>query len=843
MASKRNLSSWSWRDGSGLGLSGQTEIPTNIHLDLLAANLIPDPFVGTNEADLQWIHRKSWVYTTTFEAPSVPENENLDLVFEGLDTFATVQLNGQEILKCENMFISHRLDIKHLIRPQNHLEIFFESAYDRAEALRAERGELICWNGHYGRVYVRKAQYHFGWDWGPSLVTCGPWKTIYLEQYSCRIEEMKIDVGLSSDLKKATLTVDVNLEPRDISRFIEVEFRDPEGTVLDRQTTQSRSVTFLLDQPKLWYPHTHGDQPLYQFVAIVRSGRDVLDSKTHNIGIRQIELIQSPLQEGSSFYFKCNGIPMFMGGSNWIPGDQFLPRMTTQRYIRWVDLAVRGNQNMLRIWGGGIYEEDVFYDECDRRGILVWQDFCFACGQYPSDEEFIGSVKEEARQAIKRLRSHPSLAIWAGNNEDYQVANEALHHDMTMPEDQWSGSTFGARVIYEKVLPDLVKEHAPGSIYWPGSPFGGVDNNSDRTVGDGHIWNVSSGMLLPYQRYPDITGRFVSEFGMPSCPAVETVMASFFGESDDRNPQSEAFEFHCKMTSYEKRMFTCMGENLRMSFDLDAYVYLSQLVQSEAMHYAFRGWRRRFEGRECGGALVWQMNDSWPVVSWAIADYHERPKMAYYVIARDMKNLAIGIERKPKINPKPNLQHEAFCRGKTKADSASVIAHATPHIYPAKESSFYVWVANAAVNSQQADIRIRFISVRTGLEVRNSIVSTVTAKGTGTHEVANGSTPETEPTVVVSELYDQDGKLLAHDVDWPQPLKHLRFPQRGLKVEVHRQEELVVSVARPVKGLFFTNDGVQWSDNCLDVAPGQTLTVIAKGLKESPKWVYYGMDD
>lgn len=509
------------------------------------------------------------------------------------------------------MFIGHRIDVRHLLSSTNELEITFDSAYERAEALRAERGHLLCWNGHYGRVRVRKAQYHYGWDWGPSFVTCGPWKPIVLERYACRIEEVKVNVELSDSLEEATVTVGVVTEPKNALNSIEVELTGPDGAPLRLQNARENPTSFRLHHPRLWYPHTHGDQPLYQVKATLRWGTaEVLDSKTQTMGLRRIELIQTPVKdkEGTSFYFTCNGVPMFMGGSNWIPGDTFLPRMTPERYKRWIDLAIKGNQNMIRVWGGGIYEDDAFYDECDRRGILVWQDFCFACGQYPWDQEFVDSVKEEAAQAIKRLRSHPSLAIWAGNNEDYQVANEGLGHDMTMPEEKWTASTFGARLTYERVLPDLVKAHSPGALYWPGSPFGGVDNNSDRTIGDVHIWNVSSGMLLPYQRYPDITGRFVSEFGMLSCPSTATVMESFFGDNKDFHPQSAAFEFHCKASSYEKRMFTCMGENFRLSFELETYIYLTQLLQSEAMYYAYRGWRRQFEGGECGGALVWQVS-------------------------------------------------------------------------------------------------------------------------------------------------------------------------------------------------------------------------------------------
>ena len=516
------------------------------------------------------------------------------------------------------MFVSHRIDVRHLIRAgPNELEIVFGSAYNISEELRAQRGDRICWNGHYGRVYVRKAQYHFGWDWGPSLVTCGPWKPIRLERYLTRIEDLKVDVDLRDGLSEADVTVEAVTSPSSLLHSTEVELRDPKGQVLAAEKTQGSSASFRIANPELWYPHTHGDQPLYQIKVTVRSQTgDILDSKTQVFGIRRIELVQSPLEEGSSFYFTCNNIPIFMGGSNWIPGDSFLPRMTPDRYKRWIDLVVRGNQNMIRVWGGGIYENDSFFDECDRRGVLVWQDFAFACGQYPADEAFLESVKREAVQAVKRLRSHPSLAIWAGNNEDYQVANEGLKHDMTTPEEKWAGSTFPARLIYERILPDLVKEHSPGSIYWPGSPFGGVDNNTDRRAGDAHVWDVCGGVLLPYQRYPDVTPRFVSEFGMLSCPSVKTIKQAFSADGKDLHPQSREFEFHIRANAYEKRMFTCMGENLRLSFELEKYAYLSQLTQSEAMYYAFRGWRRRFEGRECGGALVWQVGYLLSLLYW-----------------------------------------------------------------------------------------------------------------------------------------------------------------------------------------------------------------------------------
>ena len=460
------------------------------------------------------------------------------------------------------MFIPYRIVIQRLL-PTNTIRIDFKSALREGEALREERGHLLCWNGHYSRVYVRKAQYHYGWDWGPCLITCGPWKPIYLERYRVRIKNVKIHPTLSEKLDAVTIAIHLSIDHRKPDHKVELSLLDPSGKTIRQMVLQELNATIKLESPQLWYPFTHGEQPLYKAnINVLSHSGEVLDTSTTTFGIRSIQLIQSPLEEGSTFYFSVNKIPLFIGGSNWIPGDSFLPRMTPERYARWIDLAVRGNQNMLRVWGGGIYEDEAFYNECDRRGVLVWQDFCFACGQYPFDDTFVASVRLEATAAVERLRSHPSLAILAGNNEDYQIANEGLKHDMNTPEDEWvKTSVSGLAALMNGFYLTLSRRRHPWIIYWPGSPFGGVDNNSDRTIGDVHIWNVSSGMLVPYQRYPELSARFISEFGMLSCPHIATVKQSFF---DSQRAQiftlrANAFEFHCKATSYEKRLFTNYG--------------------------------------------------------------------------------------------------------------------------------------------------------------------------------------------------------------------------------------------------------------------------------------------
>jgi beta-mannosidase len=331
--------------------------------------------------------------------------------------------------RSDNMFVPHFIELDpELFKAHNTLHITFESAMNVGNALYQEKGHLICWNGHYCRVYVRKAQYHFGWDWGPSLVTAGPWKPIHLEVYKARIDDLRVEARLSEDLKSGTLHLAPTIRHDGPGLSIVATVSGPDGQkCISTKLHNGQETILAIPEPEVWYPFTHGKQALYQVKAslVTSEGSKVLHEVTKTVGFRRVELIQSPLDEGSTFYFSVNNIPIFMGGSNWIPGDNFLPRMNPERYRRWMDLVVRGNQNMIRVWGGGIYEDDAFYDECDQRGILVWQDFGFACCQYPFDENFVNSVKEEATAAIRRLRSHPSLAILAGNNEDYQVANEA----------------------------------------------------------------------------------------------------------------------------------------------------------------------------------------------------------------------------------------------------------------------------------------------------------------------------------------------------------------------------------------------------------------------------------
>lgn len=449
---------------------------------------------------MRWIADKDWVYRLHFQAPTISEQDvTTDLVFEGLDTFATVTLNGTEILKAENMHVSYRVNINNALKDsENVLEIVFDSARLRGQELVESHPEHVhhVRQTEVSRIPVRKAQYNWGWDWGPILNTAGPWRPVYLEHYVSRVEDVWAQYTLASDLKSCSgrLLARVSRPTGPDDKVVLSVSRD--GTTTFEQTCSIGfdgivEAAFTIENVSLWNPFGYGAQDRYQLSAKLVRADTSLDSATKLIGFRQFELIQEPDAWGKSFYFRINGVDIFAGGSCWIPGDSFLAQISAERYWDWIRLLVEGNQIMIRVWGGGIYEDNAFLDACDALGVLVWQDFAFACGNYPAYPAYLKNVEHEVRQNIRRFRSHPSVVIWAGNNEDYQVLERyKLEYDYENKDpESWLKTTFPARYMYEYLFPKIVEEEDPGALYHPGSPWGDGKNSADPTVGDIHQWN------------------------------------------------------------------------------------------------------------------------------------------------------------------------------------------------------------------------------------------------------------------------------------------------------------------------------------------------------------------
>ncbi|KAI9753775.1 MAG: Leucine aminopeptidase 1 [Chaenotheca gracillima] len=807
------------------------KVPTNVHLDLIDNKKIEDPFLGFNELKAEWVGEKSWTYKTSL--PNAPQGKGLVtcLALDGLDTFATVKVNGKTVLESDNMFIPHRVDVTSFLDASgpNTLEIVFDSALLRARAIKDAHPEhkWLGSNGEMARLAIRKAGYHWGWDWGPVLMTAGPWKEVRLETYHARIVDLWIEYAVDPSFKSAKGTIFAKVEgPKGLS----VAFSGSLGKdyVLSASATADSDgiaqVELVVPEAQLWYPHGYGAQPLYDIFADIQDSPNgkKLDSMAKQVGLRHVELVQEPDRVGKTFFFRINGVDIFCGGSDWIPADSFTPRISDERYRKWLQMMVDGNQVMIRVWGGGIWEPDVFYNICDELGIMVWQDFMFGCGNYPAFPSMLKSVREEATAQVQRLRHHCSIVVYAGNNEDYQVQeqNDLTYDYEDKNPENWLKTDFPARYIYEKILPEVCEKECPSVPYHPGSPWGDGKPTPDPTVGDMHQWNVWHGTQEKYQIFDTIGGRFNSEFGMEAFPHIETIK-HFCTDPSQLYPQSHMMDFHNKADGHERRIATYLVENFRTNTDLAAYIHLTQLAQSEALMFGYRGWRKRWgQERFCGGALVWQLNDCWPVTSWAIVDYFLRKKPAYYALARVLAPIAVGVQR----------AHHDW----------SVV-----HARPAKTSDWEMWVVSSKTVEITATVELRFISISTGAEIKEKMIKKdVKIVANGTTDVLKGTIDNVkeEPHVLAARVYI-DGKVIARDVDWPQPLKYLSFEERGVSVQSNG-DSITISAKKPTKGLVFEErEGVLVNDSGMDVVPGDEQVVKVKGLAKGAEplgWTFLG---
>lgn len=808
--------------------------PTTIHLDLLHHGKICDPSLDANEAAVQWVGEEAWVYRVKFAGPKEKSaGTRVELVFEGLDTYASILLNAKEIQKTENMYIEYRVDVTDTIAEENELEILFESTFLIGRKLEKEAEQagvptLFCHNGDSSRLQVRKAPYSYGWDWGPTLLTCGPWRPVYLETYTGRISDLSFRVELPESLSRATVTAVAEIEGPGPD-VVEFELFGPDGSVVGVKqivavAAGAGQATFEVTAPELWYPIGNGSQPLYTLKARgLRAGTGAeVCSSSKRLGIRRVQLIQRPLKNapGTSFFFVINNVPIFCRGADWIPADMILPRVTAERYRAWVEFVANGNQNMIRVWGGGIYEDDVFYDACDELGVMVWQDFMLGCGSYPATDKFLKTIEEEVLYNLRRMRHHPSIVLWCGNNEDHMFADKYTPEYKIEDQDpaNWAKTNWPARVIYDKILPAICAKHVPDTPYHPGSPWGGKLSN-DTTVGDTHAWGVwmKASEQYPYQDYPKLAGRFVSEFGLKSYPPVRMI-EQCITDPEERFPQSRTMDAHMKSSSKStwardnRTIALYLNDNVRHGFTLEQYVYASQLIQAEAMGYAFNGWRRLWKGpgnEECAGTLVWQLNDAWPSVSWSIGDYQLRPKYAYFSIKRAMAPLTVGVSRAVVETARDNE---------------------VTHVHIHKETRIQVWGSNFTVSDETLDLVLQGFDLTTGkcLWQEKKEVTLMENRSTEVYdEVLSAAAGQT----IVSARLLERGKVIARFSDWPQPFRHYNIPKPEIKLIV-KGDEVRVSAPVPVKGLVINinDDDVKFEDNVIDLVPGDEQVIVAKGL-------------
>jgi beta-mannosidase len=626
---------WTFRE-KGKGEWRAAAVPGSVHTDLLANRLIEDPFYRDNEQKLQWIGKTDWEYRTTFDAtPELLRRGHVELVFEGLDTYATVSVNGVALLEADNMFRTWRFDCKRALRAgANELRVTFRSPVNEVLPLMAKMSyQLPAPNdqGEKTSPHTRKAPYQYGWDWGPRFVTCGVWRPVRLESWDeARVDNVRVVLkSLDNDAARMTAVVEV-VASNAADATLAVE------NVTDRQTAARQSVKlqpganrltldFTIRRPRLWWPNGLGAQPLYELRALLSVGGRRTDEARARTGLRTIELRRTPDEFGKSFTFVVNGVPVFMKGANWVPADSFPTRVTRERYRQLLESARDARMNMLRVWGGGYYESDDFYELCDELGLLVWQDFMFACSMYPGDQKFLESVRAEAVDNVRRLRNHPSVAVWVGNNE----VETAWHHwgwKQSLPASLWDDYV----KLFHGVLSRVVAEEDPSRAYWPSSPSSNLEEDSDsQRNGDVHYWEVWHASK-PFSEYEKQRPRFLSEYGFQSFPQTETVNS--YTLPSDHDIQSPVMLAHQRHPRGNQLIREYMLRDYPEPKDFESFLYVSQVLQAEGIKVGAEHMRRIMPRNM--GSLYWQLDDCWPVASWSGMDYFGRWKALHFYARR-----------------------------------------------------------------------------------------------------------------------------------------------------------------------------------------------------------------
>jgi beta-mannosidase len=816
---------WTFRQALTSGASGHNrvgewlpaKVPGTVHTDLMDNRVIDDPYYRLNEHDVQWIDKVNWEYRTTFIADSdVLIYDRIQLFFKGIDTYADVFLNGKQILQADNMFREWRCDVKDFLNEgENELRLVLRSPinegikkYDAQDFVipvsdndLAEIGQVEGAKKVSG--YTRKAGYHFGWDWGPRLVTSGIWRPVFLDAWDdARINDLQF-VQQSVSAEKATFTAVFEVEAAKRSGTILSVFH--EGALLAskevtlREGTEQYEVNFEIQNPQLWWTNGLGEPYLYHLTGELKTGQRTASKETR-IGIRTLELIREQDDHGTSFYFKLNGHPVFMKGANIIPGDVFLPRVTEENYRTMVETAKKSNMNMLRVWGGGIYEEDIFYDLCDENGILVWQDFMFACAMFPGDEAFLENVRQEAVDNVKRLRNHPAIALWCGNNEilaawyswGWKEKEEARNRENA--DKIWQAYVN----IFHKILPEVVGESDPGRSYWGSSPSSGLGVPADLINGDEHYWGVWWGKE-PFETYASHLARFMSEYGFQSFPELSTVKK--YAGPEDFDIFSDVMKSHQRSSIGNGTIEYYLLKEYKRPKDFPSFLYVNHVLQAEGIKFGLEGHRRAMPYTM--GSLYWQLNDCWPVASWSSTDYYQKWKALQYYVKKgfeqvlvspyvdDMK-FKVGIvnDRLEQVNGQLLLKLTDF-DGRVIWETASLVE------IPANSSRDYF-------NENKNEFLDR-------KDTRN---------------------------LLFSARLIENGRTISRNIFFFRPFKELNIPEPTIEHTIKRTDtgyELELKTDKLAKNVYLQIGDEEgfFSDNYFDMLPGEKVTItLESGLPE-----------
>lgn len=810
--------------GSTRILSAQ--VPGCVHTDLLAAGDIPDPWFRDNEKEIHWIWTRDWVYRRTFEVSGELLAQPLvRLEMEGLDTLATVYLNGREILRSSNMFQPWELDVKNaLIEGKNEIEVHFESPRELMKR-RQEKQPLPAWNLYHpdfaGKSYVRKMACSFGWDWGLAAPTAGIWKPIQLRAGVARWSGVRVRQEHRDEA--VTLHLEGRWEGAASRVRCRLRLADQEvGMVTlsleDHESPDHFAARLKIENPQLWWPNDLGDQPLYSLdYSLLDDQGTILAQENKRIGLRTLKLIRNPDEHGESFRFSVNGQEIFAKGANWIPGDIFPSRINRETLTRLLDSSAEAHFNMIRVWGGGIYESDTFYDLCDERGILVWQDFMFACSTYPSfDPDFLASVEGEAVAAIRRLRHHPSLALWCGNNEIEQGF-------VNWSEDTWNERQMSAtdyRRLFDELLPAMVSREDDATPYWPGSPHTPGENRPDFNhprAGDAHAWSVWFGGAS-FEDQREWPFRFMSEFGFQSFPEEQTVAS--FTQPADRFLNSWIMDFHQRSGPGNGTIYRYLLDWFPPPADFSRTLWLTQLTQALCIQYAAEH-ARRIQG-QMDGLLYWQLNDLWPGATWSSIDVFGRWKALHFLARRFFAPVLVSLVE-------------------SRADS-SMVLHLSNQTLHHQEVTVHWEVTRAdgeMIMEGREDVRV----ARQKNEAVRSLDLTDLRKGSDPLPLEIKAAPfppmSSDRNLLVWAWAEIEGREVSRNLGFFAPPKYWNLREPSIRVEIKEDShnefslQLTTDFPSPWTRLSLTGRSGDFSDNFFHLHPRRPLRVKVKTLEPS----------
>jgi beta-mannosidase len=778
-------------------------VPGDVHLDLLANKKIDDPFFRDNESKLQWIDKESWEYRTSFAVtPAMLARSNVDLVFDGLDAAAQVYLNGDQVLTADNSFRVWRVAAKsHLHTGKNQLRVVFPSPI-KAAADAAASDLFRVHSKTEEKTYIRKPAYEYGWDWGPRFVTSGIWKPVRIEAWDkVRIADFAIrQRDVSKDVAHLDAEVEVEAATAGPAK-VSVQYSDAGKPAILSRTVNVHAGSNLIDlpieilQPKLWYPAGYGDQPLYEFKAQAGTGGVVGEERKVKAGLRSIVLDRHLDKWGRSFQLIVNGIPVFAKGADVIPFDSFPNRVTTANYRRILESARAANMNMIRHWGGGYYESEEFYEICDELGLMVWQDFMFGNDWQPGTYAFKLNIEAEAEDQVRRLRNHPSIVVWCGNNETEAALNWGGRQALPPETRYFMWQDYLTE--FSGILPRVVARLDPETPYWPSSPSSDYEAVSPVYLsGDNHVWDVWHGRV-PFKTYEADQSRFVTEFGFQSFPEMKTIEA--FTQPEDRTSIfTPVMLAHQKNNEGNSIIHDYLLRDYTEPKDFASFLYVSQVLQAEGIKIGAEHWRR--SRPETMGTIFWQLNDCWPVASWSSIDYYGRWKALQYYARRFYAPILVS-----------------------------------PHV---EDGALKVYIVSDKMRAEPAKLHVRLMDFDGKVLVEETSAVSVDPLASKVYmdwplkKLTEAGAADTSRVFVVAEL-TAGGAIVSRNLTYLAPVKEIHLKPAQLKIEASGANGIYkVRVSSPVLArsvyLSFGSLDTEVSDNYFDLLPGETVEIAVK---------------